>query len=124
MAPRKPETSNQTEASINVPPLLNQVQNSNQAFNSNPTPNLNLNTTQNASVFRPCQRISPWWSTCSGRTVHCQHTGGWHRAQGDLYHGGSPNLLTTDKKDRRANRYINERLSLKATCPDLYLSNT
>ncbi|GFX14542.1 probable RNA-directed DNA polymerase from transposon X-element [Trichonephila clavipes] len=47
MAPRKPETSNQTEASINVPPLLNQVQNSNQAFNSNPTPNLNLNTTQN-----------------------------------------------------------------------------
>ncbi|GFS95451.1 uncharacterized protein TNCV_2805791 [Trichonephila clavipes] len=33
------------------------------------------------------------------------------------------NLLTTDK-DRRANRYINERLSLKATCPDLYLSNT
>ncbi|GFV88235.1 probable RNA-directed DNA polymerase from transposon X-element [Trichonephila clavipes] len=49
MAPRKPETSNQTEASINVPPLLNQVQNSNQAFNSNPTPNLNLNTTQNGN---------------------------------------------------------------------------
>ncbi|GFU47457.1 nucleic-acid-binding protein from transposon X-element [Trichonephila clavipes] len=32
MAPRRPETSNQTEASINVPPLLKQVQNSNQAF--------------------------------------------------------------------------------------------
>ncbi|GFW29507.1 probable RNA-directed DNA polymerase from transposon X-element [Trichonephila clavipes] len=47
MAPRRPETSNQTEASINVPPLLKQVQNSNQAFNSNPTPNINLNTTQN-----------------------------------------------------------------------------
>ncbi|GFU78400.1 hypothetical protein TNCV_2300161 [Trichonephila clavipes] len=47
MAPRKPETSNQTEASNNVPPLQNQVQNSNQAINSNPTPNLNLNTTQN-----------------------------------------------------------------------------
>ncbi|GFT09595.1 uncharacterized protein TNCV_4947711 [Trichonephila clavipes] len=45
MAPRRPETSNQTEASINVPPLLKQVQNSNQAFNSNPTPNINLNTT-------------------------------------------------------------------------------
>ncbi|GFU24278.1 hypothetical protein TNCV_2017541 [Trichonephila clavipes] len=38
---------------------------------------------------------------------------GWHRAQGDLYHGGSLNLLTTDK-DRRANRYINERLNLKS----------
>ncbi|GFU24277.1 hypothetical protein TNCV_2017531 [Trichonephila clavipes] len=34
------------------------------------------------------------------------------------------NLLTTDK-DRRANRYINERLNLKrATCPDPWLSNT
>ncbi|GFT85200.1 nucleic-acid-binding protein from transposon X-element [Trichonephila clavipes] len=49
MAPRRPETSNQTEASINVPPLLKQVQNSNQAFNSNPTPNINLNTTQNGN---------------------------------------------------------------------------
>ncbi|GFT18647.1 nucleic-acid-binding protein from transposon X-element [Trichonephila clavipes] len=47
MAPRKPETSNQTEASNNVPPLQNQVQNSNQAINSNPTPNLNLNNSQN-----------------------------------------------------------------------------
>ncbi|GFS94992.1 hypothetical protein TNCV_4202331 [Trichonephila clavipes] len=64
-------------------------------------------------VFCPCQRISPWWSTCSDRIVHCQHTGGWHRSQSDLYHGGSPNLLTTDK-DRRANRYINELLSLKS----------
>ncbi|GFX56305.1 probable RNA-directed DNA polymerase from transposon X-element [Trichonephila clavipes] len=49
MAPRRPETSNQTEASINVPPLLKQVQNSNQAINSNPTPNINLNTTQNGN---------------------------------------------------------------------------
>ncbi|GFT46198.1 putative RNA-directed DNA polymerase from transposon X-element [Trichonephila clavipes] len=49
MAPRRPETSNQTEASINVPPLLKQVQNFNQAFNSNPTPNINLNTTQNGN---------------------------------------------------------------------------
>ncbi|GFT01951.1 hypothetical protein TNCV_3056941 [Trichonephila clavipes] len=30
------------------------------------------------------------------------------------------NLLTTDK-DRRANRYINERLSLKSHLPDVYL---
>ncbi|GFS51594.1 hypothetical protein TNCV_550041 [Trichonephila clavipes] len=33
------------------------------------------------------------------------------------------NLLTT-LKDSRANRYINERLSLKANCPDLCPSNT
>ncbi|GFT18881.1 probable RNA-directed DNA polymerase from transposon X-element [Trichonephila clavipes] len=47
MAPRKPETSNQTEVINNAPPIQNQVQNSNQVINSNPTPNLNLNNTQN-----------------------------------------------------------------------------
>ncbi|GFU66995.1 reverse transcriptase domain-containing protein [Trichonephila clavipes] len=41
------------------------------------------------------------------------HTGGWHRAQGDLYHGGS----LQPPHDRRANRYINERLSLKSHLP-------
>ncbi|GFS74153.1 hypothetical protein TNCV_969211 [Trichonephila clavipes] len=68
-------------------------------------------------VFRPCQRVSPWWSACSYRIVHCQHTGGWQRSKSDLYHGvDHSNLLTTDK-DRRANRYINERLNLKSHLP-------
>ncbi|GFW76925.1 nucleic-acid-binding protein from transposon X-element [Trichonephila clavipes] len=49
MAPRKPETSNQTEAINNAPPIQNQAQNSNQVINSNPTPNLNLNNAQNGN---------------------------------------------------------------------------
>ncbi|GFX03317.1 hypothetical protein TNCV_3555451 [Trichonephila clavipes] len=65
------------------------------------------------NFFCPCQRVSPWWSTCSDRIVHCQHTGGWHRAKSDLYHGGS----LESPYDRRANRYINERLSLKSHLP-------
>ncbi|GFW02676.1 hypothetical protein TNCV_2456901 [Trichonephila clavipes] len=70
-----------------------------------------------SSVFHPCQRVSPWWPAYSDRTVHCQHTGGWHRAQSNLYITvDHSNLLTTDK-DRRANRYINERLSLKSHLP-------
>ncbi|GFX80782.1 hypothetical protein TNCV_4694931 [Trichonephila clavipes] len=43
MAPRRPETSRQTEAVNNVPPIQNQVQNTTPIINSNPTPNLSLN---------------------------------------------------------------------------------
>ncbi|GFX24320.1 nucleic-acid-binding protein from transposon X-element [Trichonephila clavipes] len=43
MAPRRPETSSQTEAVNNVPPLHNQVQNTTPIINFNPTPNLSLN---------------------------------------------------------------------------------
>ncbi|GFV75530.1 hypothetical protein TNCV_1129981 [Trichonephila clavipes] len=30
------------------------------------------------------RKASPWWSTCSVRIVHCQHTGGWHRSKVNL----------------------------------------
>ncbi|GFU85206.1 putative RNA-directed DNA polymerase from transposon X-element [Trichonephila clavipes] len=43
MAPRRPETSSQTEAVNNVPPIHNQVENTTPIINSNPTPNLSLN---------------------------------------------------------------------------------
>ncbi|GFS83837.1 hypothetical protein TNCV_2773871 [Trichonephila clavipes] len=42
---------------------------------------------------------------------------GWHRAQGDVYHGGITPTSSRQTKDRRANRYINERLSLKSHPP-------
>ncbi|GFV98819.1 hypothetical protein TNCV_2913361 [Trichonephila clavipes] len=42
-----------------------------------------------SSLFHPCQCVSPWWSTCSYRNVHCQHSGGWQRPISDLHHGGS-----------------------------------
>ncbi|GFY08606.1 probable RNA-directed DNA polymerase from transposon X-element [Trichonephila clavipes] len=49
MAPRRPETSSQTEAVNNVPPIQNQVQNITPTINSNPTPNLSLNNNQNGN---------------------------------------------------------------------------
>ncbi|GFX25190.1 hypothetical protein TNCV_2753651 [Trichonephila clavipes] len=41
-----------------------------------------------SSLFRPCQCVSPWWSTCPYRTVNCKHYGGWQRSRRDLPHGG------------------------------------
>ncbi|GFV75393.1 hypothetical protein TNCV_1482391 [Trichonephila clavipes] len=70
-----------------------------------------------SNVFCSCQRVSPWWSTCSDRTVHCQHSGGWHRSKSNLHITVDHSNLLTTAKDSRANRYINERLSLKSHLP-------
>ncbi|GFW88248.1 hypothetical protein TNCV_820051 [Trichonephila clavipes] len=40
------------------------------------------------SLFRLRQRVSPWWPTCTYRTIHYQHSGGWQRPGSDLYHRG------------------------------------
>ncbi|GFX40537.1 hypothetical protein TNCV_2373211 [Trichonephila clavipes] len=67
-------------------------------------------------LFRPCQRVSPWWPACPDRTVHCQHSGGWHRSQSDLPHGGS--LQPPHDRQRQTGQpFINERLSLKSHLP-------
>ncbi|GFT34654.1 hypothetical protein TNCV_1535941 [Trichonephila clavipes] len=39
------------------------------------------------SLFRPCQRVSPWWPTVPRRTVDYQHSRGWQRSRSDLPHG-------------------------------------
>ncbi|GFX32577.1 hypothetical protein TNCV_3704511 [Trichonephila clavipes] len=55
-------------------------------------------------------------ATCPDRTVPCQHSGGRQRRGSDFHHVVHSNLLTT-ARDRRTNRYINERLSLKSHLP-------
>ncbi|GFV07127.1 hypothetical protein TNCV_3601471 [Trichonephila clavipes] len=76
-------------------------------------------------AFFTCQRVSSWWPACSHRNVHCQHLRGWEGSGSGFITVYHSNLITTSK-DYRANKYINERLSLKhlilVSVPLQYLS--
>ncbi|GFX70547.1 uncharacterized protein TNCV_875211 [Trichonephila clavipes] len=68
------------------------------------------------SLFCPCQRVSPWWPACPDRiSIACIPEDGKDPEVICITVDHS-NLLTT-ATDSRANRYINERLSLKSHLP-------
>ncbi|GFU36428.1 hypothetical protein TNCV_3100041 [Trichonephila clavipes] len=72
------------------------------------------------SLFCPCQRVSPWWPACPVKLFIASISEDGKDPQVICIKVDHSNLLRT-AKDSWANRYINERLSLKSRLPLEYL---